>query len=67
MTEQMSYLLYGLFIMDLILLSVKTNIWSADNFEKTLHLNELYTWACDTVRWHWSADALFDICQLTIT
>ena len=34
-----------------------------------IHLNELYTWARDTVMWHWSADTLFafDSCQLTIT
>ena len=36
-------------------------------FEKTRHLSELYTWARDTVRWHWSADILFGSCQLTIT
>ena len=30
---------------------------------KTRHLNELYTWAHDTVRWHWLADAFFDSCQ----
>ena len=29
--------------------------------------NELYSWGCNTVRWHWSADALFDSYQLTIT
>ena len=23
---------------------------------KTYHLNELYTWARDTVRWHWLVD-----------
>ena len=36
-TEQMrliSYLLYGLFIMDLGLQSIKTNNWSADDFKK---------------------------------
>ena len=49
--------------MDLSLQSIKTNKWSADNFKKTCHLNELYTWACDTVRWHWSAGTLFDSCQ----
>ena len=35
MTEQtrsISYSLYGLFIMDLSLRSIKTNNWSADNF-----------------------------------
>ena len=36
-------LLYGLFIMDLSLWSIKTNNWSADNLKKTRHLNELYT------------------------
>ena len=30
-----------------------------DKFKKIL-LNELYTWARDTVMWHWSVDALFD-------
>ena len=45
MTEQtgvISYLLYGLFFMDLK--QQKTNNWLADNFQ-----NELYTWAHDTV------------------
>ena len=37
------------------------------NFKKIRHLSELYTWARDTVRWHWSADILFGSCQLTIT
>ena len=66
-TRFISYLFYGLFIMDLSLQPIKTNNWSADNFKKTHHLNKLYTWACDTVRWHWSADTLFDSCQWTIT
>ena len=57
----------GLFIMDLSLRSFKTKNWLTDNFTKTCHLNELYTWACDTVMWHGSADTLFDSCQLTIT
>ena len=35
----------------------KNDNWPADNFIKR-HLNEFYTWARDTVRWHWSADAL---------
>ena len=52
--------------MDLSLRSMKTNNWSEDNLKKC-HLNELYTYACDTVRWYWSADMLFDSCQLTIT
>ena len=37
MTEQtrlISYLSYGLFIMDLSLRSIKTNNWSADKFKK---------------------------------
>lgn len=55
-----SYLFYGLFIMHLS--QHKTNNWPADNFK-----NELYTWAHDTVRWHWSADAIFDSYQLSIT
>ena len=29
--------------MDLSLQSIKTIKWSADNFKKTCHLNELYT------------------------
>ena len=65
-TRLISYLLFGLFIMELSLRSMKTNNWSADNFKKC-HLNELYTLAHDTVRWYWSADTLFDSCQLTIT
>ena len=36
------------------------NNWLADNFWKTFNLDELYTSANDTVRWHWSADTLFD-------
>ena len=35
-TRLISCLLYGLFIMDLSLLSIKTNNWPADNFLKTL-------------------------------
>ena len=39
-------------IFDLSLRSIKVNNWSADNFEKTRHVNELYTWtsiqSCDT-------------------
>ena len=27
----------------------------------------MYTWAGDILRWHWSVDALFDSCQLTMT
>ena len=54
MTEQMmliSYLFCGLSIMDLSLQSIiKTNNWSANNFKKTYHLNELYFWAHETVR-----------------
>ena len=64
-TRLISYLLYGLFVMDLSLRSIKTNNWSVDNFKKkTHHLSEVHT--C-TIRWHWSADTLFDSCQLTIT
>ena len=66
-TRLISYLIYGLFIMDLSLLSIKNNNWPADTFNKPRHFNELYTWACDTIRWQWSSDALFDSCQLTIT
>ena len=53
MTKQMkliSYLFCGLSIMDLSLQSIKTNNWSANNFKKTHHLNELYFWAHKTVR-----------------
>ena len=35
--------------------------------KKTGHLNELYSWAHNIVWWHWSVDALFGSCQLTIT
>ena len=42
--------------MDLSLWAIKTNNWSADNFKKTRHLNELCTWAGYTVMWYWSAD-----------
>ena len=28
---------------------MKTNNWSGDNFKKLRHLDELYTWARDTV------------------
>ena len=33
-TRFISYLLYGVFIMDLSLWPIKTNNWSADNFKK---------------------------------
>ena len=33
-TRSISYLLYGLFIMDLSLRSIKSNNWSADKFKK---------------------------------
>ena len=36
--------------MDLSLLSMKTNYWSADNFKKNKSPNELYYWARNTVR-----------------
>ena len=46
---------------------IKAN-WSADNFKKTQHLNELYNIEPTiTFRWHWSVDTLYDSCQLTIT
>ena len=39
-------------ILNLSLRSIKVNNWSADNFEKTRQVNELYTWtsiqSCDT-------------------
>ena len=53
--------------MDRSLQSIKTNNCLGDNFKKTCHLSELYTWAHNTVMWHWSADTLFDSCQLAIT
>ena len=69
-----SYLLYDLFSAINIkhrkllgLQSIKTNNWSADNFEKTRHFSGLYTWARDTVMWLCSANTFFDSCQLTIT
>ena len=65
-TRLISYVLYGLFINDLNLRSIKTNNWSADNLKKTRHLNELYSWACNTAWWHWAADTLFDNCQLAM-
>ena len=37
-TRLISYLLYGLFIVDLILQSIKTNNRSADNFKKHVTL-----------------------------
>ena len=64
-TRLISYLLHGLFIMNLSLRSIKTYNWSADNFKK--HVNEFFTWARVTVKCHWSADILFDSCHLTIT
>jgi len=67
-TDEVNKFLYGLFIMNLSLWSVKTNNCPANNFKKhKFHLNELYTLARDTVRWHWSADTLLDSCQLIIT
>ena len=66
-----SYLLYGFFIMDPSLRSIKTNNWSASPkrlpHSLLLHLNEFYTWARVTVRWHWSGDTVFDSCQSTVT
>ena len=29
------------------------------NFKNTRDLNEVYTWARDTVMWYWPADTLF--------
>ena len=50
----------SIFLQEILSLrSIKTNNRSVDNFKKIL-LNELYTWARDTVMWHWSVDALFD-------
>ena len=49
-TRLISYLLYGLFIIDRSQRSIETSNWSADSLnKKTLHLNEMYTWACITV------------------
>ena len=68
-TRLISYLLYSLFIMDLSLQSIKTNTWPwlANNFKKTSPQWAVHLRALDTVRWYWSADTLFDSCQLTIT
>ena len=44
--------------MDLSLRSIKNNNWSGNIFKKAHHLNELYSWARDTVMWHWSVDTL---------
>ena len=52
--------------MDLSPRAIVNQAWSGDNFKKKGHLNELYTWARNTVVWHWSADALFDSCILTM-
>ena len=62
-TRLISYLLHGLFIMDPSLRSIKPAIGQRITLKKN---NELYNWGCDTVRWHWSVDVLFDSCQLTI-
>ena len=65
--DKVIYLLYYMaIIMDLSQWSIKTNNWSVGNFKKTCRLNEMYPWAHDTVRWQWSADTLFDSCQLAI-
>ena len=64
-TRLISYLLFGLFIMELSLRSMKTNNWSADNLKNVTAMSctlELYTF-----RWYLSADTLFDSCQLIIT
>ena len=37
----------------------KPSTFSADNFKKTLDLDQLSTWAHDMVTWYWSADTLF--------
>ena len=42
-TMLIRYFLYGLFIVDLSLQSIKTNNRSADNLKKTRHINELFT------------------------
>ena len=54
--------LYGLFIMDLSLWLLKTKTGQRITIKRTHHLSELYSWGCDAVRWHWSADTLFDSC-----
>ena len=58
-----SCLLYGLFIMDLSLQSRKLTAGQ----RKNKPAQWVDTWARDTVRWHWSADILFDSCQMTMT
>ena len=62
------FIIWHLIVVDQSLRSIKTNNWSADNLKKkTCQLNEFYTQAHNTLRWHWSADTLFDSCQSTIT
>ena len=58
-----SCLLHGLFIMDLSLRSRKLTAGQRKNKPPQW----VDTWARDTVRWHWSADTLFDSCQMTMT
>ena len=46
----------------------KTGQWiTLKNIDLYYDYYELYTWAWNTVTWHWSADTFFDICQLSIT
>ena len=45
--------------MELSMRSIKTNNWSADNFKRRHHLNELYTWAGELYN-----GTLFDSCQI---
>ena len=53
--------------MDPSLQSIKPNNWWAASFKKKkklVHLIELYTWACDTVRWQLVRG--YPFCQLSI-
>ena len=45
---------------------IKSTTWSVVNFKKSRDSSKLYTWACNTVIWYWSADTFFDSCQLTM-
>ena len=70
MNEQMrliSYLLYGLFIMDLGLQSIETNNWSVDNFEK--HVTSMSCTLEPAILSGHTGQQIpfFDSCQLTIT
>ena len=64
--EVKKLLIIGLFLLNPSLRSIKTTTGPRITW-KTRPFNELYTLASDTVELHWSADAIFNSCQLTIT